>query len=152
VLYALFGATWHRRFAQAFVFLLLLSGGIGFIERARPALYEMGPLWGRLSWLILAAIYYGYLYRIFGGTHRKMMGGLLGLMAGVGLAKALGPAVMQYGYTGWLVWTLLIVFLIRVEHPPVVHEQRLTPGRRVLGYLAIVIFVLCFSIRPLSML
>jgi len=31
-------------------------------------------------------------------------------------------------------------------------EEELTPTRRVLGYLAIAIFVLCFSIRPLSVL
>jgi hypothetical protein len=152
VVYALFGTTWHRRLAQAFVLLLLLSGGIGFIDQIRPALYDMGALWGRLSWLILATIYYGYLYRIFNGEARGMLGGLVGLMAGVGIATALGPAVMQYGYTGWLVWTLLIVFLIRVEHPPVVQEESLTPTRRALGYLAIAIFILCFSIRPLTVL
>jgi hypothetical protein len=152
VVYALLGPTWHRRVAQAFVFLLLLSGGMGFVKEARPALYEMGVLWGRLSWLMLAAIFYGYLYRVFGGSHQKMMVGLAGLMGGVGIATAIGPAVMQFAYTGWLVWTLLIVFLIRVEHPPVVNPEPLTPTRRVLGYLAIAIFVLCFSIRPLTVL
>jgi hypothetical protein len=125
---------------------------MGFIQEVRPALYEMGALWGRLSWLILAAIYYGYLYRIYGGTHRYMMAALAGLMFAVGGAVAVGPALLSYGYTGWLVWTLLIVFLVRVEHPPVMQEQTLTPTRRVLGYVAIAIFVLCFSIRPLSVL
>jgi len=152
VLYALLGATWHRRLAQAFVMLLLFSGGMGFIQEMRPALYEIGALWGRLSWLILATIYYGYLYRIYGGTHRYMMAALAGLMVAVGGAVAVGPALLSYGYTGWLVWTLLIVFLVRVEHPPVMQEQTLTPTRRVLGYVAIAIFVLCFSIRPLSVL
>ena len=152
VLYALLGATWHRRLAQAFVMLLLFSGGMGFIQEIRPALYEMGALWGQLSWLILAAIYYGYLYRIYGGTHRYMMAALAGLMVAVGGAVAVGPPLLSYGYTGWLVWTLLIVFLVRVEHPPVMQEQTLTPTRRVLGYVAIAIFVLCFSIRPLSVL
>jgi hypothetical protein len=112
----------------------------------------MGALWGRASWLILAAIYYGYLYRIYDGTHRYMMAALVGLMAAVGGAAAIGPALLSYGYSGWLVWTLLIVFLVRVEHPPVMQSQPLTPTRRVLGYLAIAIFVLCFSIRPLSVL
>jgi len=152
VLYALLGDTWHRRFALAFVFLILLSGGIGFIKGVRPALYEMGPLWGPLSWPILAAIYYGYLYRIFSGEHRKMIVGLLGLLAGVGLAVLVGPALMQFGYTGWLVFALLIVFFVRVQHPPVVQEQELTPRRRVLGYFAIAIFLLCFSIRPIAVL
>ena len=152
VLYALLGAKWHRRLAQAFVFILLFSGGMGFIQEIRPALYDMGPLWGRTAWLILATIYYGYLYRIYDGAHRYMMPGLAVLMVSVGGAAAIGPALMTYGYTGWLVWTLLIVFLVRVEHPPVMRDEELTPTRRVLGYLAIAIFVLCFSIRPLSVL
>lgn len=152
VLYALLGDKWHRRFALAFVFLLLLAGGIGFIKGVRPALYEMGALWGPLSWVILGAIYYGYLYRIFSGVHRKMLVGLVGLLGGVGLASAVGPTLMQFGYTGWLVFALLIVFFVRVQHPPVVQEQQLTPRRRVLGYLAIALFLLCFSIRPIAVL
>jgi len=152
VLYALLGAKWHRLLARGFVFLLLLSGGIGFIEEIQPALYEMGALWGHSAWMILAVIFYGYLYRIFRGQHRYMSAALAGLLSGVGGASLIGAPLMNYGYTGWLVWTLLIVFLVRVDHPPVVHEERLTPRRRMLGYLAIAIFILCFSIRPISVL
>jgi hypothetical protein len=68
----------------------------------------------------------------------------------VGIVIALGMTGL--GWTGWLVWSLLIVFLVRVEHPPVLRPQRLTPARRVLGYLAIAIFILCFSLQPLSTL
>jgi len=152
VLYALLGNKWQRLCARAFVFLLLLSGGIGFIQEVRPALYDMGPLWGKSTWLMLAGIFYGYLYRIFGGRHRYVGAGLVGLLGGVGAAAAVGEGLMGYGYTGWLVWTLLIVFLVRVDHPPVVHEQTLTPRRRVLGWIAIAIFILCFSIQPISVL
>lgn len=152
VLYALLGDRWHRRFAQAFVFVLLLSGGIGFMERARPALYEMGPWLGRSSWIILAAIFYGYLCKVFGGTSRRTFWGLGGLLGSVAGALAIGPALTQFGYTGWLIWTLLIIFLIRVKHPPVTRPKTLTPTRRVLGYAAIAIFILCFSLRPLSVL
>jgi membrane-associated protease RseP (regulator of RpoE activity) len=150
VLYALFGHTWHRRFAQAFVFLLLWSGGIGFMDEVRPALADMGAGWGALSWPILALLFYAYLYRPLGRRHKQIAAGALGLLLGVVGAVAIGPALTQFGYTGWLVWTLLIIFLIRVEHPPVVQRNQLTPTRRVLGYLAIVIFLLCFSLRPLT--
>ena len=152
VLYALIGPKWHRRLARTFVFLLLVSGGVGFMQEARPALYEMGTMWGRLSWLMLAAIYYGYLYRILDGAHQYMMAALLGLLTGVGGVMWAGPSLAGFGWSGWLLWTLLIVFLIRVEHPPVVKQEGLTPTRRVLGYLAIAIFVLCFSFRPLTVL
>jgi hypothetical protein len=63
-----------------------------------------------------------------------------------------GPPLTDYGYMGWLVWTLLIVYLIRVEHPPVVRPEPLTPTRRILGYAAIAIFILCFSLQPLSVI
>jgi len=152
VLYALLGDKWHRRFAQAFVFVLLVSGGIGFMERVRPILYEVGPWAGRASWILLGAIFYGYLYRLFGGMSRRTLFGLMGLLGGVAVAIAIGPTLMQFGYVGWLVWTLLIVFLVRVKHPPVAHPKDLTPTRRVLGYAAIVIFILCFSLRPLAIL
>jgi Zn-dependent protease len=152
ILYALFGNTWHRRLARVFVFVLLWSGGVGFIQEVRPALYEIGPLLGRSSWIILAAIFFGYLYRIFDGRYQFVGMGLVGLLGTVAGALAAGPIFTQFSYTGWLVWTLLVVFLVRVEHPPVVRPQRLTGTRRVLGYLAIVIFILCFSLQPLSVL
>lgn len=152
VLYALVGKRWHRIVARGFVLLLLFAGGMGFVEEVQPALHDMGALWGYSTWVLLAAIYYGYLYRIFGGVHQSIILALGGLMAAVGAAVAVGSAVLQYGYTGWLIWTLLIVFLVRVEHPPVTQKQSLTPTRRVLGYIAIAIFILCFSIRPISVL
>ncbi|WP_263785407.1 site-2 protease family protein [Salinibacter grassmerensis] len=148
VMYALLGDKWHRRFAQAFVFVLLFSGGIGFMDGMQQPLQDVSPWLGRASWIILAAIYYGYLYKIFGGTDRRTWAGLAGLLLGVGAAMTLGWTGL--GWTGWLVWSLLIIFLVRVKHPPVLRPQRLTPGRRILGYLAIAIFILCFSLQPLS--
>ncbi len=67
----------------------------------------------------------------------------------VAVGQAVEPIAERLGYTGWLVWTLLIVWLIRVDHPPVVRPEPLTPRRRVLGILSILIFVLCFSLRPI---
>ncbi len=149
VLYALLGDRWHRRVAQAFVFVLLLTGGVGFMAETRTALYDMGPWLGRASWLVLAAIYYGYLYKLFGATSRRTLLGLAGLLAGVAGAVAFG---LDFGWTGWLIWSLLIIFLVQVRHPPVMRPQSLTPTRRLLGYAAIAIFIFCFSLQPLSTL
>ena len=65
------------------------------------------------------------------------------MFATPGLAAAVG-------YTGWLVWIGLILFVIRVDHPPVVVREPLTPTRKALGYLCLVIFALCFSIQPIQ--
>ena len=152
VLYALFGRTWHRRLAVGFVLLLLLSGGIGFMEEVQPALASWTGGWGMLSWPVLGALFYAYLYRPLNRNPKQIAAGTAGLLLGVAAAEVVGRALTQFGYTGWLVWTLLIVFFIRVEHPPVVQRQKLTPMRQALGYLAIVIFLLCFSLRPLTVL
>ncbi|MEN3026277.1 MAG: site-2 protease family protein [Chlorobiota bacterium] len=48
-------------------------------------------------------------------------------------------------WEGWLVWALLTRLFIRLEHPPVPESEPLTPGRRLLGWVGLAIFVLCFS-------
>ena len=152
VLYALFGRTWHRRLARAFVLVLLFSGGLGFVREVGPMLAAQGGWMPALTWPALAGILYGYLYRIFDGRHTAIAPALGGVLVAIAAVHHVEPLAANLSYTGWLIWTLLIVFLVRVEHPPVVHPEPLTPKRRWLGYAAIAIFVLCFSLQPLTVL
>ena len=149
ILYALFGKKWHRRLARTFVLVLLVSGSIGFLDTARPALYDYAEWLGRGSYVILAGILFVYLYRTFDGDHRFIAPSLMGILLVAGGAETIGIPVEDVGYAGWLVWTALIVFLVRVDHPPVASHEPLTPTRRWLGYLSILIFFLCFSLRPI---
>jgi hypothetical protein len=57
--------------------------------------------------------------------------------------------MLRFGYSGWLVWCALIAFLVRVDHPPVLVHEPLTRGRRWAAYASLVIFFLCFSLKPL---
>ena len=148
ILYALVGPVWHGRLARGFVLLLLLSGAVGFAEDVMPWMREAYPLVGRFSWFILAGLLYIYLVRVFKGDQRATALALLGLVGLTALAGWIGPAATQYGYVGWFVFGALIVFLIRVDHPPVLYREPLTPTRRVLAVLSLLVFVACFSIRP----
>ena len=151
VLYALFGRKWHGRLARAFVIVLLISGGIGFMDSVAPMLYDYSTLAGQASWFILAGILYYYLSRAFNGQHRYVAPALMGVLVVIAVGQAFEPVVEHFAYTGWLVWTLLIVLFIQVDHPPVVRPDSLTPRRRWLGFAAIAIFILCFSLRPIYM-
>ena len=100
-------------------------------------------------WIILAALLYPMLSRIFQKDLRQIVPVLLGVVLIAALAQAVGPALTQFGYLGWLLWCFLLIYFVRVDHPPVLYAEPLTPGRRMLGILSLFIFVLCFSIKPL---
>ena len=156
ITYALFGERWHRWLAQGFTLALLTSAAIGFVEdgpaliaASVPGLATHAVLVDRLAWFILAALLYPFLHRIFGGDQRFIAPSLLGVVLLAVVAEAVGPALTQFGYLGWAVWCVLLVFLVRIEHPPVAYRTPLSRRQRLLGYLSILLFVLCFSIKPL---
>lgn len=52
------------------------------------------------------------------------------------------------GYSGWLVFGILLSRAMGIFHPSCPNEAPLTPFRKVLGILAFIIFILCFSPSP----
>ena len=50
----------------------------------------------------------------------------------------------------YLLWTLVLLFLLRVGHPPVVEEEPLGKTRIVLAIIALLVFMLCFMPFPIS--
>ena len=155
ILYALVGPKWHGRLARGFVILMMLSMAIGVVDDGAEMLAAFFPeaasgfLLEAGMWFILAAMLYIMLHRVFKGDLRLIVPVILGIVLIAALARAAGPVLTQFGYIGWVLWCFLLVFLIRVDHPPVLYVEPLTPGRRVLGILSLLIFVLCFSIKPL---
>jgi membrane-associated protease RseP (regulator of RpoE activity) len=54
------------------------------------------------------------------------------------------------GYFGWLVFAFLIGRVIGVKHPPARDNQPLSFTRRIIGWIALIVFVLCFSPQPFA--
>lgn len=50
----------------------------------------------------------------------------------------------------YLLWTFVLLFLMKVGHPPVIEEEPLGAGRIALAVLAAVVFLLCFMPFPIS--
>ncbi len=57
--------------------------------------------------------------------------------------------LLGFVYNGWLIWAL-IVFLLGFRHPPTLNDS-LRPGlpRVLLAILALLVFALCFTARPI---
>ena len=52
------------------------------------------------------------------------------------------------GYNGWLLFSLILGRFLGVYHPPVLYERPLSTGRKILGWIALLIFILSFSPKP----
>ena len=71
--------------------------------------------------------------------------GLAGIVDGT-LELGLG-----IGWGGWLFWSLILYFIIKLKHPPVPDPVPLSKGRMFLGYLSLLIFVISFSPAPIML-
>jgi len=49
----------------------------------------------------------------------------------------------------WVLWTILLLIFIRFRHPPTLNDSiGIDKGRRILGWLSYLIFIVCFSPMP----
>jgi len=53
------------------------------------------------------------------------------------------------GYEGWIVYCVLLVRFMGIQHPKAEIEKPLSNTRKVIGWIALLIFILCFSPQPL---
>jgi membrane-associated protease RseP (regulator of RpoE activity) len=58
---------------------------------------------------------------------------------------------LSIGWGGWLFWSLILYFVIKLKHPPVPDPVPLSKGRMLLGYLSLFIFVISFSPAPIML-
>lgn len=69
-------------------------------------------------------------------------------IGGIGIVSSFFDIHISFGWSGWLLWTFILYFFIKIKHPPVPYFEPLSIGRKILGYAAIVIFILSFSPTP----
>ena len=77
-------------------------------------------------------------YALFGPSHRRAARPLLVLLV-----------VGGFAWVGWWLWAV-IVLLMGVYHPPVADELApLDTRRKVIGWITVVVFILCFMPEPI---
>jgi membrane-associated protease RseP (regulator of RpoE activity) len=142
ILYGLLGFKKHKMVASVFFVAFIFYAGLGFefISLTKPA--------STLIWTIPA--YLLLLFSCFRGLRLQqrdtVMYVLLVFAAQITLAT-LNPTIQ--GYPGWLLFGFVIGRFLGVEHPPTEIEEPLNDNRKILGWLAIVIFILCFTPSPI---
>ncbi len=54
----------------------------------------------------------------------------------------------QIGTLGWLLWALILLFVVKLDHPQLIFQDELTPARKALGWVSFLIFVVSFPPIP----
>jgi membrane-associated protease RseP (regulator of RpoE activity) len=78
-------------------------------------------------------------YALFGSAHKWVTWAFI---------AALLPMGWFFWY-GWLIWAALLLVFAR-RHPPVYDHAEIGAGRIQVGLLALVVFVLCFTLAPVN--
>jgi membrane-associated protease RseP (regulator of RpoE activity) len=149
IIYGLFGRKGHRVIASVFFVALIFYAGLGAVnihtDNNELYLRFIPEIFVRIGVLVW------FNYFCFTGLRlprRTTLMYALIVFAAQFTVNAIFPTVN--GYRGWLLFGLIIGRFIGVNHPPSEIEKPLDGKRLALGWLLLVIFILCFSPEPLD--
>jgi membrane-associated protease RseP (regulator of RpoE activity) len=140
VTYGLFGYKGHHRIATVAFITLLGYAGLGLVDPSGDP--------NELVWLIpMVLLGYYFCFRGVSTNRKDRITYALALMAIQIVITWLFPAIQ--GYPGWLVFAFVISRFGGIAHPRSLIEIPLDSTRTILGWLALLIFILSFSPTPI---
>ena len=150
ILYTLIGYKKHRIVARLFFIGITLLASLEAVPIIHSFLIDFNySIY--LSWSLWAVLLFLIFQKAFHGEHLWVGSGLaVSFFGAMAWAEFFAKNSGTEGSLIWLFWVFFITFVVKVEHPPVLIEEPLTPKRKVLGWLSMCIFVLCISFNPLS--
>jgi membrane-associated protease RseP (regulator of RpoE activity) len=92
-------------------------------------------------------------YAMFGDRHRMVSNvafGIIFLIGAAGFLPLLGIET-TIGWTGWIFWVLILLFVVKLYHPPVADETELDPTRKLIGWITFGILAVSFSPTPFNL-
>lgn len=145
VVYGLMGRRYAGIIGRLTTVGLMVLGGTGFWNLTDLDAYGFAMLGG---YCLFAVFVFSRIFRYRGW--RPVVAGTLLLFAFQAYLKFEWPDWQVNPL--WLLYSFLVVRVIGLDHPPARYEQPLNRPRQALGWLAIVIFVLCFTPEPIRVI
>lgn len=143
VLYGLLGYDRHKKAAAVVFLVFVFYAGLGSVVYFGP---QQDPWW-------YIPLYIAFLYLTLTGLRLSWQDTLMYAMiifSAQFLLAWMVPGIK--GYPGWLPFVFIIGRFVGIEHPPCLVEAPLTPGRRWLGWLALLVFVISFAPAPIEVI
>ncbi len=148
IIFGMFGAKMHSYISKGFyIIAILYSGlGVGFLGFINPFIINRPMTDLLINLLLYVGVIFYLLQRVFEKKQTQLMVSLGIYVAQMGVVF-LWPNIT--GYNGWLLFILIVGRYIRVQHPIVEINEPLTPMQNALGWAAIIVFVISFSLKPI---
>jgi hypothetical protein len=141
--YGLFGYKKHKIIASIFFIAIIFYAGIN------NDLIQLNQPFGDL--LLWTLVYILLLYFVIAGLGLQLKDRIMLVLIIVAIQFLLMVALPGLrGYPGWALMIIILGRVIGIEHPPSEIEQPLDSRRIILGWLTLLIFILCFSPAPLD--
>jgi membrane-associated protease RseP (regulator of RpoE activity) len=145
IVYAMFGPKIAGIVSRIAVLGLLLVGGTGLVDLRIDGWLEA------LNLLAYAAFLVYVFQKILDEQPLPMVLAISGVfLLAQGILFFLLPNLEAQFI--WLLYTLLVVRVVKLDHPPAYQFFALDRKRKLLGWLAFLIFLLCFSPFPLRVI
>jgi membrane-associated protease RseP (regulator of RpoE activity) len=152
ILYSLTGHKTQRLVARILFAVLVTLGGIEAIPLFTTTLLEFAPGFYLSSFLLWAVLLLHLLRKAYKRNHywtfSVWVGSLLFTTLWLLFVK---ESLTDQGSLIWLVWSFFVAYVVKLEHPPTVFIQPLDTRRKILGWVSMIIFVLCFSFQPITL-
>lgn len=139
VLYGLLGKKWHKHIAEWIFILFITYAGVGIFTP-----------YDALDSLVWIPLYIAFIYLLLKGMGKSTQDTLMYAVAIFSvqfLISGIWPTAQ--GYSGWLMFAFIIARFLGIHHPGAINEAPLDMKRQVLGWIALIVFIISFSPAPL---
>ncbi len=140
ILYSLIGYENHRVVSRVLFVIFIFYAGLGI---PNPYIFDSLTIANYL-------LYLGFLYLTFysftpNAKDRLMYAAII--FVGQYLTLYIFPSAQ--GYSGWLLFAFLLGRFLGIYHPKVIDDRELSMNRKIIGWISLIIFILCFSPQPI---
>ena len=151
ILYGLIGRKRFQWVSPVLFIIFVFYAGLGTYK---PSDFAVPTDKAFFSELGSFALYIGFLYLAFSRISENAEGGPRLTPLLITLSVVAAQLVVSWvrpdieGYSGFLVFSFVLGRFLGIYHPETEVDEPLDARRQVLGWIALIVFVLCFSPRP----
>lgn len=143
IIYGMFGRKTAGYISRIAIIGLMLAGGTGYVD-----VRDISP--GKVLVMGVYAMFLIYIFsQLFGRDNWREI-------AVFSLILFLTQMILKLNFPSitpnfiWIFYSFLVIRFIKPDHPAAFHEHKVNLPRQLLGWLAILIFIICFTPSPIQ--